>query len=303
MKITALGRQQTFAHVSSIHAAAGAGNDSILVKEGVLSPVFLDGGSGDDQLSYFGSGAATLTGGSGDDYLEVGPDITSATLDGGDGNDFLQSDVTLANPVGVTLIGGGGTDTIIGGAGADTIWGDQQGGVEVTSGTADHVDAGDDINGGGGHDTINAGGGDDLIKIGMPGTDTIPLINGGSGSDILAITASNNADNLTVTGASHQVHIAQTNGTGRINATSIEELDIDLGAGADTLTINPVSGSDVTLLSVDLGQVVTDTGQSQLVDDPDNPNGKVKQEIYTVAPDSAGDRVIVRAARATTTSP
>src|SRR6202007_2212421 len=95
--------------------------------------------------------------------------------------------------------------------------------------------------------------------------------------------------------SSNTVRIAQAGGgTGQLNATSIYELDIDLGAGADTLTINPLAGSNVNLVSVDLGQIVTDTGQSQLVTDPDNPNGKLRQEIYTIAPDNAADRVIVQ---------
>jgi len=131
IKVTAGGRDQTFTNVHSIHGFGGSGNDQILVKQGVLVPVYLDGGSGDDTLIYLGSGTATLLGGSGDDVLEMGPQVNGNTstlvMDGGDGNDFLVSDLTRAGAPGVTMIGGEGNDSIFGGTGADAIWGDTTG--------------------------------------------------------------------------------------------------------------------------------------------------------------------------------
>ena len=288
VKITAGGRQQTFTHVSSIHAYGGSGNDQILVKQGVLSPVYLDGGSGNDTISYFGSNSATLLGGSGDDYLEVGPQATGTILlDGGADSDYLvATDVPAAQPV--TLVGGSGDDTIYGGHGNDTIYGDGQTTADSTAG-----DGTDNIEGGGGVDTVYAGGGDDVVKVTMPATAT-PTVRGGAGSDFLVVTATTGADNLTVeSGGTSTVWVRQTAGTGKITGIGFEEVDVDLGAGADHITINPLAGTGVALVTVNAGQIVTDTGQTRLVSDPDNPNGLVKQPIVNITPDNAADVITI----------
>ena len=294
IKVTSGGRSQTFAGVTSIHAFGGSGNDQILVKQGVLVPVVLDGGDGNDAISYFGSGSATLTGGNGDDFLEVGDQVTGpVVLNGGNGDDFLVDDITTTTtPLGITMIGGGGNDSIYGGSGNDTIYGDQVSG-EVTSSDPAVADGSDDINGGGGIDTVSAGGNDDVIKVNMPATAT-PSISGGSGHDFLVVTATTGNDNLTVeSGGSNTVRIRQTIGAGTITASGIEELDIDLAAGADQLFINPLAGTGVALVAVNAGQIVTNTGQFQLISDPDNPNGLVKQPIVTIAPDNAADTITI----------
>ena len=176
----------------------------------------------------------------------------------------------------------------MGGTGNDTIYGDQNG-AEVTSSDPNIADGGDDIDGGGGLDTISAGGGDDVVKANMP-TATTQTVNGGSGRDFLIVTGTPGNDNYTVDKfASHVVRIKQTSGTGQIQGTSIEELDVDLGAGSDRILVNLLSGSDTTLVGVNAGQIVTDTGQTEQVDDPDNPGLHITRKIVTVAPDNAGD--------------
>ena len=69
VQITAFGHSQTYSHVSAIYGFGGSGDDTLIVDKGVLAPVYLDGGDGNDALMYDGSGGATLTGGSGGDVI------------------------------------------------------------------------------------------------------------------------------------------------------------------------------------------------------------------------------------------
>ena len=296
VKVIAGGRDQTFTGVTGIHAYGGSGNDQILVREGVLVPVVLDGGEGDDTLTYLGSNTAQLYGGTGDDVLEIGPHVTgspaSLILDGGAGNDFLFDDIAAASGApGATLIGGTGDDTIYGGTGSDTIYGD-------TTGAETAQDGNDNIDGGGGVDNVQGGGGDDLIKVSMPATAT-PSVDAGSGSDFLVITATPGNDDLIVDSpSSGHVRIAYRGAAGTVNASHVEELDIDLSAGADRLEINPLAGSGVTVVSVIAGQIVTDTGQTQLVPSVEDPSVKIRQKIVTISPDFAADVITIKGSNA-----
>ena len=187
---------------------------------------------------------------------------SNLVMNGGDGTDFLFDDiVATTNAPGVTMIGGGGNDTIFGGTGNDTIYGDNVSG-EVASSDPNVADGSDSIDSGGGVDTSIGRGGDDVIKVLMPATAT-PSIDAGSGSDFLVITASTGADDLVVTTPSAgNVRVAYRSASGTVNASNVEELDIDLSAGADKLEINPLTGSGVAVVSVIAGQIVTDTGQT-----------------------------------------
>ena len=75
--------KQTFKNVKEIEAFGGAGDDRILVDDTVAAPVRFEGGDGDDQLSYAGSGVARLWGNGGNDKLLGGS--SNDWLDGGPG--------------------------------------------------------------------------------------------------------------------------------------------------------------------------------------------------------------------------
>ena len=195
MKVRSGGREQIFNNVSQIHAYGGSGNDQILIKQGVLVPVVLDGGAGDDSLTYLGSGGATLTGGDGDDFLDVGPQATGTiVLDGGAGDDFLVDEINAHDEPGRRHAHRRH------GPGLDLRRHRQRHDLRRRPDDGGHASTGDDsdnIDGGGGIDTVYGGGGDDVIKVTMPAT-AMPTIRGGAGSDFLVITASTGNDNLTI---------------------------------------------------------------------------------------------------------
>ncbi|MCA9138139.1 MAG: hypothetical protein KDB00_15315, partial [Planctomycetales bacterium] len=98
---------------TKIVARGGAGNDTIIVHDGVTVELEIDGGTGDDVINVLSSDPATaprttIMGGPGNDTIVTGAGID--TIDGGDGDDIIRS--------------GAGNDIINGGAGADRIMGE-----------------------------------------------------------------------------------------------------------------------------------------------------------------------------------
>ena len=243
VQISAFGHQQTFAHVKNIYGYGGPGNDTIVVDQGVLAAVYLDGGDGYDTLLYDGSGGATLwadgngtPGGDGDaDVIIIGPDAGGPiTIWGSSGGDYI---VDNSSDPGVTINGGSGSDSITGGYGA-----------------------GDVLNGGGGNDLIvsrgpsdhiNGGAGDDTITMNLP-TTAFPTIVGGGGNDTLAITGTIGADSVHITHPSgYDLGIVTSHGS--LTATGIHTLDLNTGGGADTVTVDNMQDSSVTAMTIDVG--------------------------------------------------
>ncbi len=77
ISITARGQTQTFTGFTKIIGYAGAGNDSIVFDDSVTINAEIYGGSGNDTLTYRGTGRATFYGETGDDNPPVQPTRTS----------------------------------------------------------------------------------------------------------------------------------------------------------------------------------------------------------------------------------
>ncbi|MFT5587539.1 MAG: Ca2+-binding RTX toxin-like protein, partial [Cognaticolwellia sp.] len=166
-----------------------AGNQFCCVEpQGSIDTVVLDGGPGQDDLSFTEGtfpGARNLRG-------PIGTTI-DAECNGGDGNDLIDGSdyLTLINE---TLNGGGhddvivglgnddvinggeGDDQIEGGAGNDTLNGDN-GADEIKGGSGDDTISGgagaDDLCGDGGADDLSGDGGDDYLDAGPAAPDDL----------------------------------------------------------------------------------------------------------------------------------
>src|SRR5262249_28757295 len=155
-------------------------------------------------------------------------------MEGGAGADFLQY---TGSRSGAHLDGGDGPDNLVGGVGDD-----------VLIGGAD----GDDITSNGGNDTIDAGDGNDVGKIPMATTTSLPRIGMGGGTDYLLIAATPSSDVVHVwkpAGVDVQVDKLSTVGgtaIGIVRATGVEQVQLDMGAGADNVTVDTLLGSTVT---------------------------------------------------------
>ena len=152
--------QQTIQADRQVQVFGLGGNDQIFLT-GLIRPVLVDGGGGNDWIdargvtSSFtsmdlrgGDGADTLIGGAGHDRLDggIGDDLLVGgaghdELLGGNGNDFLVGG--LGNDV---LEGGNGDDVLLGGSGNDTLKGGLGNDVLIGGDGIDGLDGGAGIN-------------------------------------------------------------------------------------------------------------------------------------------------------------
>ena len=212
--------QQVFTNVKRIVASGGSGNDTIVAEASVAAPVVFSGGAGNDKLSYAGSGVADLRGDAGDDTLIGGSN--NDLLDGGTGNDSLTgnagNDSLRGGADDDRLLGGLGLDLLIGGSGNDTYaWVPDEGADTYVE------DAG-------------LAGGDRITVDGSAASDAIVL------SRVLDAGVQKVGLQIVV-GSAPAVNLLLDN---------IEEIAINAGGGSDTITVGDLTGTDVTLLAVDL---------------------------------------------------
>jgi Ca2+-binding RTX toxin-like protein len=198
------GGTQTYDHIKKLMIEGGEGVDNITVN-GVLVPIEISGGAGNDIINLAGSsGRAVIHGDAGDDLITGGSGIDIIygglgidTIDGGGGNDIIFGDgetlgdtyadaVIAGNDSKDIIHGGADNDIIFGAGGDDEIWGD--GGIDILIGDAGSValtnglgawtiDWTKGVTGtmsakNGGKDEIHGGTGDDYI-FGGAGDDTL----------------------------------------------------------------------------------------------------------------------------------
>lgn len=192
--VSAFGATLEYANVNRITTDGGEKDDSIVITADVLTPAFLKGGNGFDQL-YGGSGNDSLEGGADSDGLYSGNG--SDTLRGGAGDDALGggagADVLNGeggldtvtyedSPVAVMITPGSGG--ILQGSGGDA-QGDTLSSIEHLVGSQfNDVLFGDGIDnvleGLAGNDDLRGSNGNDILLGGPGGAD---FLDGGSGSD------------------------------------------------------------------------------------------------------------------------
>ncbi|MFO0245966.1 MAG: beta strand repeat-containing protein, partial [Betaproteobacteria bacterium] len=219
----------------------------------------LDGGAGNDLLSYAGAsgavtvdmaaGAATasadsITGfesvlGSGFSDSLVGESAANG-LFGEDGNDTINAgggnDIVLGGNGSDSLAGADGTDSLLGEAGSDSLSGGED--ADLLSGGADA----DALNGGNGADSLDGGTGADSLS-GDAGNDTLSggedadLLSGGADAD--ALNGGNGADSLD--GGSGADSLFGDAGNDTLSGG--EDADL-LSGGADADALNGGNGAD-----------------------------------------------------------
>lgn len=220
-----------------------------------------DGGSGKDQVSYYGSSAGvtlsltagTGTGGdaAGDTYVSIENVRGTLYADILTGN--AEANVISAEGGNDTIDGGGGDDVLSGGAGGDTVYG--RDGNDTLYGAASGL--GDTTNG----DYLDGGDGDDMFfvstgsttLVGGAGNDTVSYWSGGASViNLTAGTASKQSGtyNDTLSGIENVIGSEQNDTiTGDGNANIITG-----GMGADTL--NGGAGNDTVSYAGSFGGVV-----------------------------------------------
>jgi hypothetical protein len=183
----------------------------------------------------------------------------------GAGNDHFAAGAGFADKA-LTVIGGVGNDTIVGGDGDDVLAGSQ--GEDIIHG-GNGVDA---IFGQGGDDIVDGDRGNDLVVLGtgddtalwLPG-EASDVVDGGAGEDALAFTGANVDELASLAASGHRVLFSREPGAVRMDLDGVELLDLTTLRGADAVTVNDLTGTDLRQLNIDLGSQGAVDGQSDAV--------------------------------------
>ena len=156
-------------------------------------------------------------------------------VDGLDGNDDISAPTLAAQAIALTLDGGAGDDSLFGGLGNDTLIGG---------------DGNDSLAGFKGDDLAQMGAGDDRFDW-DPG-DGSDTVEGGDGMDTMGFIGANIAEKIDVSANGNRVLFSRDIGNVTMDTAGVEQIDFEALAGADLVTVNDLTGTDLRTLQVDL---------------------------------------------------
>ena len=222
-----------------------AGTPGTETGDGAADTVIVNGRDNNDHITITGSGAqVSITG------LPAG-----VTIDGSEGandtlvinalggNDTIDASLLAAGVINLTVDGGDGNDTITGSSGNDTLIGG----------------AGNDtIIGGRGNDVALMGDGDDKF-IWNPG-DGSDTVEGQGGTDTLVFNGSDAPERIDISANGSRVRLFRDVGNVTMDLNGVEHIQLAAAGGADTVTVNDLTGTDTNLVAIDLSAAGTNTG-------------------------------------------
>jgi Ca2+-binding RTX toxin-like protein len=184
----------------------------------VLQIDFGDDGSPDFSVRRSAVAKIVIKARSGDDLVRIDEgngaftDTIPTTIDGGDGND--------------TIAGGKGAETLLGGNGKDS------------------------IDGNGGNDRALLGAGDDTF-VWDPG-DGSDTIEGQDGTDTMVFNGANVAEQVDLSANGNRLKFFRVQANITMDTAGVERVDFNALGGADLVTVNDLSGTDVSSVNIDL---------------------------------------------------
>ena len=223
------------------------GNDTVSTGIGTSGPasVDIDGGAGSDAATYAGTfaadaisvapnGAAVATTAPGTSTVNTTA-VENLNVDGLGGDDNITGSNGLADLTSLTLDGGSGNDTLVGGDGADLLLG----------GRGD-----DQVNGGRGNDVALLGSGRDTFTW-NPG-DGSDTVDGQHGRDAMQFNGANVSEQMSVSANGRRVRFSREVANITMDMDGIEDLNVRALGGADMLTVNDLTGTDLRSVNADL---------------------------------------------------
>src|SRR6266566_4463757 len=197
---------------------------------GTLQVDFGDNGSADFSFARNKIAKIAVDARAGDDRVRIDDsngaftDAIPTAIDGGDGND--------------TIAGGKGGELLLGGDGIDS------------------------VDGNGGNDLALLGAGDDTF-VWDPG-DGSDTIEGQNGVDRMLFNGANASEQVDLSANGNRLTFFRTQGNVTMDTAGVERVDFNALGGADLVTVNDLSGTDVRSVNVDLaGSLGGATGDGQ----------------------------------------
>ncbi len=262
------------------------GGDDIFVWNPGDGSDLVDGQDGSDTLIFNGS--------NGDEVFEISPlpndrvrffrNLGNINMDMGTtehfvvnalgGNDLLTGSEGLAQLIDLVVNGGDGNDELLGTDGNDTFFG----------GASE-----DRIDGNRGSDTAFMGDGDDVF-VWDPG-DGSDIVEGEAGGDELQFNGSNGDEIFDVSANGTRVRFFRNLGNINMDLNGVERIDIEALGGADQITVNDVSGTDLRDVAIEL-QGVSGSAQPDGLLDSIIINGTGGNDTITITGDAASGVIV-----------
>jgi RTX calcium-binding nonapeptide repeat (4 copies) len=199
------------------------GSDKIALRLAPGRPDVLQVDAGDD--------------GSADFSIHLEP-IDAITVDTGPGDDAVRIDDVngaFTTTIPTAIAGGDGNDRLLGGSGAELFLGG---------------DGNDTIDGNGGNDAADLGAGDDSF-VWDPG-DGSDTIEGQAGNDTMVFNGANLAEQVTLSANGNRLKFVRDLGNITMDTHGVEAVDFNALGGTDSVTVNDLTGTDVTNVLLDL---------------------------------------------------
>ncbi|HEU4542248.1 MAG TPA: calcium-binding protein [Jiangellaceae bacterium] len=164
--------------------------------------------------------------------------ITKITVDAQAGDDLVRIDEgngVFTDGIPTTIDGGDGSDTIAGGKGIETLLGG---------------DGNDSIDGNGGNDVTSMGTGDDVF-VWDPG-DGSDVVEGEDGADTMVFNGAGVAEQVELSANGSRLRFFRSPGTITMDTDGVERVEFNALGGSDDVTVNDLTGTDVSDVNVDL---------------------------------------------------
>jgi Ca2+-binding RTX toxin-like protein len=181
-----------------------------------------------------------------------------------------DSNGSVTADIRTVIAGGDGNDTLSGGSSSELLLGG---------------DGNDSIDGNGGNDAAFLGAGDDRF-IWDPG-DGSDSIEGQDGNDTMVFNGAAAAEQVTLTANGNHLTFFRNPGNITMDTHGVENVDFNALGGADQVTVNDLTGTDVTSVDVDLANTLGGTTGDAAADRV-IVNGTNRNDTVNVAGDAGG---------------
>ena len=177
-----------------------------------------------------------------DDFSFERNEIAKIVVQAKAGDDLVridEGDGAFTDSIATTIDGGDGNDGIAGGKGVETLRGG---------------DGNDSIDGNGGDDVGNLGAGDDTF-VWDPG-DGSDTVEGQDGIDTMLFNGANGGEQVDLSANGQRLRFFRTQGTITMDTDGVETVDFNALGGADTVTVNDLTDTDVKTVNANLAAII-----------------------------------------------
>ena len=253
------GNDSLFGNADNDTLTGGSGDDQLFGQSGDDRMVWNPGDAADLLEGADGTDTAEINGGSGAEsftitangtrvrfdrldpppfFLDIGT-TENLVLNANGGNDSLACTGNLAALISITADGGAGNDTLLG-----------SNGIDALIGGADN----DSIDGQQGNDIVFLGTGDDVFQW-DPG-DGSDLVEGQDGNDTLVFNGSATSELFELLPNGQRTRLTRNIASIVMDLAGIEKINLNALGGADTITVNDMTGTALTEVNVNLASSI-----------------------------------------------